>query len=141
NGHCVRTFQGDGQMVAETSTFQLKGHDVSLAPAEIERELASMWKPADEAGEGSSVSRVVLGNVIWFGPSERLAHARSVIARVVPRYPSRVFLIEFGEARQDEEVHASVNAQCFRPADGGTPVCCEYIHFRIGPRSVHHVPG
>jgi hypothetical protein len=113
---------------------------VSLSPEQIERELSSMWKPINEA-HGASVSRVVLGNVLWLGCSARLEHVRSVFQRVITRYPARIFLLEYQPANTSDEMVAAVNAQCFRPNPGEPPICCEVIHLAFGPAAARHLRG
>lgn len=125
-----------------TNSFAVFANETStsLSPDRIERELSSMWKPINEA-HGTSVSRVVLGNVLWLGCSERLDHVRSVFQRVIPRYPARVFLLEYQPDNATDEMVAAVNAQCFIPAPGAAPVCCEVIHLAFGPSAARHVRG
>ena len=99
-----------------------------------------MWKPINEA-QGNSVSRVVLGNVIWLGTSARMERVRSTIQRVVPKYPCRLIMLEYSETETGDTVGAAVNAQCFLPAPGAVPVCCEVIHLSFGSKSAKHVRG
>lgn len=127
-------------MAPDSFTVSLAGNEVSLSPEEIERELSSMWKPLDEA-EGGSVSRMVLGNVIWLGSSEDLPRVQRIIQKVVPRYPCRIFLLEYRPREGSTQPRATVNAQCFRPRGGGTPVCCELVHLLFGPAAARHVRG
>lgn len=125
-----------------TNSFAVFANEtsISLSPEEIERELISMWKPINEA-HGASVSRVVLGNVLWLGFSDRLEKVRAIFSRVVPKYPARVFLLEYQRDHPSAEMRAAVNAQCFVPAPGEPPVCCEVIHLAFGPAAARHVRG
>ncbi|MBI1293111.1 hypothetical protein GC173_18035 [bacterium] len=113
---------------------------IALSPEQIERELSSMWKPINEA-QGTSVSRVVLGNVLWLGCASRIEHVRGVFQRVIPKYPARIFLLDYQPDNTSPEMVAAVNAQCFLPAPGAAPVCCEVIHLAFGPASARHVRG
>ena len=124
-------------------TFQLGGHSTSLSPAEIERELSSLWKPQTEGPtpDSTSVSRIVLGNVIWIGTANQADRTRAVILKVLPKYPCRLFLLEYQPDNNDAEVRATVNAQCFVPKKGEPPVCCEYIQMTFGPASAKHLNG
>ncbi|CAN5459273.1 glucose-6-phosphate dehydrogenase assembly protein OpcA [soil metagenome] len=115
------------------------GAATSLSPSEIERELSSMWKPINEA-EGASVSRVVLGNVLWIGRESQAERIRSVFQSVAPKYPARVFLIILREG-DNPEITATVAAQCFRPKAGDIPVCCEMITLYFTGKSGRHVRG
>lgn len=127
-------------MAPDSFNVSLTGNEVSLSPEEIERELSSMWKPLNEA-EGSSVSRMVLANVLWLGTSRDLARAQRVIQKVVPRYPCRLFVLEYQEDDDQPTPRAQVSAQCFRPRAGEVPVCCELIHLTFGPGSARHIRG
>ncbi|MCC5875301.1 MAG: glucose-6-phosphate dehydrogenase assembly protein OpcA [Candidatus Sumerlaeia bacterium] len=127
-------------MAPDSFTVSLTGNEVSLSPEEIERELSSMWKPLDEA-EGASIARMVLANVIWLGSSADLPRAQRIIQKVVPRYPCRLFLLEFNEKEEGTTPRANVSAQCFRPRVGEVPVCCELIHLTFGPKSARHIRG
>jgi hypothetical protein len=83
-------------------TFQLGGHSTSLSPAEIERELSSLWKPQSDGPtpDSTSVSRIVLGNVIWIGTADQADRTRAVILKVLPKYPCRLFLLEYQPRQQ-----------------------------------------
>lgn len=124
------------------SVFTEEYH-TSLSPAEIERELSSMWKPIHEAAESEnqSVSRVVLGNLIWLGTRERLDRVLSTVRYIVPKYPCRMFLLVLDPEKFGEKVDASVNAQCFLAHEGGPSVCCEVIRMTFGPNGARHVRG
>ena len=128
-------------MPTDSFSVFLKGHDVSFSPAEIERELSSMWKPVSEQVESGGVSRVVLGSLLWGGPEEAIERVRHTIQKLVPKYPCRLFLLEYREAQEGPEVQAAVNAQCFVPKPGAQPVCCEVIHLTFGPEGARHVRG
>ncbi len=132
-------------MPVDSFAVFLRGHDVSFSPAEIERELSSMWKPVSEkvdtGEESGSVSRVVLGSLIWAGPEHAIERVRNTIAKLVPKYPCRLFLLEFRENQEGGGIQAAVNAQCFRPQPGGQPVCCEVISLTFGPEGARHVRG
>jgi len=123
--------------MVETS-FSLKGQDTTLAPAEIEQELAALWAGADLGG---SVSRVVLGNVIWMGNSEYTRLYEPVFRDLMAKYPCRLFVVEIDESSGDEEIHASVNAHCHRASKGELPVCCEVITLAMSPKSMAHLRG
>lgn len=127
-------------MAPDSFTVSLTGNEVSLSPEEIERELSSMWKPLDEA-EGASITRMVLANVIWLGSTADLPRAQRIIQKVVPRYPCRLFLMEYDEEMEGTTPRANVSAQCFRPKAGEVPVCCELIHITFGPAAARHVRG
>ncbi len=127
-----------------TDSFEvlMSGAGTSLSPDEIERELSSMWKPLEEGEDhGASVSRVALGNVIWVGVDGELERLKKIVQKVVPKYPCRFFLLEYSPDREEEEVKAAVNAQCFVPKPGAPPVCCEVIHMTFGPASAKHLAG
>lgn len=131
-------------MSVDSFSVFLKGHDVSFSPAEIERELASMWKPVSERVESGShggVSRVVLGSLLWIGSERAMERVLSTIRKLVPKYPCRLFLLEYREGQPGAEVKAAVNAQCFLPKPGAQPVCCEVIHLTFGPEGARHVRG
>lgn len=117
-----------------------QGHETSLSPSEIDRELSTMWKPADDP-ESPSLTRVVLGNVIWVGAKEWFDHANKTFQKVIPKYPCRLFLLIFDPSRTGEQVKASVSAQCFRPEAGKPPICCEIIHMEFGAEGVPHIRG
>lgn len=131
-------------MNADSFTLSLRGQETSLSPEQIDRELSHMWMPATDdvlPADASAVTRVVLGNVIWFGTSDQVEQARAVFQKVVSRFPARFFVLEFDAQNANPEVTASVRAQCFLPEQGETPVCCEMIHFNFGPQSVRHLRG
>lgn len=130
-------------MAVDSFAVFLSGHETSLSPALIERELSSMWKPIQDAAESenTAVSRVVLGNVLWIGTSDQMERIRGVIQKVVPKYPCRLFLLEYQPANDEGNVRAAVNAQCFVPRKGEPPVCCEVIHMTFGSQSARHLQG
>jgi glucose-6-phosphate dehydrogenase assembly protein OpcA len=127
-------------MAPDSFTVSLAGNEVSLSPEQIERELSSMWKPLNEA-EGASVTRMVLGNVVWVGETGELPRFQRIVQKVVPRHPCRLFVLEFDRNDTGDVPRATINAQCFRPKAGGVPVCCEMIHYTFGPAAMRHVRG
>lgn len=129
--------------MSETSTLFSHGHSVGLSPANIERELSSMWKPvtSPDGKETQAVTRVVLGNVIWIGNSDRLESARAIADNIIPKFPCRLFLLEFDAENTNPDVVADVTAQCIVPKPGQLPVCGEVIHLKFGPAATRHVRG
>jgi glucose-6-phosphate dehydrogenase assembly protein OpcA len=128
-------------MTTTSETFPLRGQSITLSPAEIDRELAQMWKPSNEKGGSGSVTRVVLGNLIWIGTRNDRKHAWETLLKVVPRYPCRMFLLEFDPDSTSETIGSAVNAQCFLRPDGGAPVCCEMIDLAFSKATAHHMRG
>jgi len=128
-------------MAAESFTMTLEGHHTTLSPDQIERELSSMWKPMEEGTESTSVTRVVLGNVIWIGLADQVERVRAIVQKVVPKYPCRLFLLQYERENTSDEVKASVSAQCFVPQKGEPPVCCEVIGMSFGPNAARHLRG
>lgn len=128
-------------MATESISMVFDEHHTSLSPAEIERALSGMWKTSDGAEEGGAVTRVVLGNVVWIGLTEHLPRIQQVIQKVVPKFPCRMFLLEYQPDNHDPNVDAAVKAQCFVPQKGQPPVCGEVVHLVFGPKSAQHVRG
>lgn len=130
-------------MAVESFPTTFHGKQTTLSPAEIERELADMWKASQQDGESGrpAASRVVLGNVIWSGKAEELDEVQSLIERVVPKFPCRIFLLVYEPDRSHDKITSTVKAQCFLPSRNAAPVCGEVIEFRFGPNSARHLRG
>lgn len=130
------------QLSSGSFSMSFSGHHASLSPAEIERELSTMWKDAgDSADSPSSVTRVVLGNLICIAPSCDMERVGDLIRRVVPKFPCRLFLLEYKSESTESTISASINAQCFVPKAGAGAVCCEMIRLVFGPNSARHLRG
>lgn len=122
------------------------GIPVRLDPDRIETELATMWKAiAPEDGspvESAPVTRVCLGNVIWFGSSAHLERMNRLLPGVMRRFPARLILLEVKNGDPaDTSCEAYVNAQCFLPSPGQPEICCEIIRFQLGGGAVSFAPG
>jgi glucose-6-phosphate dehydrogenase assembly protein OpcA len=124
----------------ESFVVELQGADAQLSPDRVERELSAMWKPINEA-QGAAVARMVLSNIVWLGRARDVERVQKILQRVVPRHPSRVFLLEYREEETSPTLQVALKAQCFRPRSGDAPVCCELIHFTFGPAAARHVRG
>jgi glucose-6-phosphate dehydrogenase assembly protein OpcA len=135
-------------MNSATASF-LSGVPVRVNPTDIERELASLWKPAsEENGASEAVVRACLANLVIFlpGPEERDYVAR-ILPEVTRRHPNRIIhlVVDRGDrsapraaasgAGEDRgsRLEASVTAMCSAVAPGIAPVCCEQITLRARP--------
>ncbi len=130
-------------MALDSFSMTVEGHHSSLSPEEIERELRTMWKPMEESDDDGSpsASRVVIGNVVWIGLDSQMDRVRKVIQKVVPKYPCRLFLLEYMADSDSDEIDAAISAQCFVPSKGAAPVCCEVIQLKFGPKATRHIRG
>lgn len=122
-------------------TVSAPGFPVALSPAEIDRELAAMWKEKGDGEQDTGVTRVALGNVIWLASARHGEHARALFGQLVNRYPCRLILLEYFDDRDDDGIDAFINARCFLSRDIRGEVCCEEIALRFGERAFPHVPG
>lgn len=121
----------------------VSGTPVALSPAAIERELASLWdkRASDSGAEDEGVGRITIGNFVWLGTSQRVPRIRSVFAKLVSRYPCRLFLLEFVPGEPELPMTAYINAHCFLAKGVRREVCCEEIHIRFGRKALSLVPA
>ncbi len=136
----------------ETTTAFLSGVEVPVDALQIERELASLWKPASDlrGGEGAVVRSCMSNLVAYLPHPEEWEAAQKLFQDVSSRHPCRTILLEVGELptatesneNQRSRLRASVTANCFSPLGGGNaPVCCEQITLRCQPEDVVLLPG
>jgi glucose-6-phosphate dehydrogenase assembly protein OpcA len=108
------------------------GKPVQADAVIIEKELASLWKSATEAGAPRDVMRACACNLVSIVQNRAQAEALlSVLPRVSESHPSRS-VVAFAENDPMEtpsgsEVHAWISTQCSTPFSGGPEVCCEVI--------------
>jgi hypothetical protein len=126
---------------AASSLFSPEGVELR-DPAQVERALADMWKPAAQAAGAAGsepVTRVCLANLVvvaaqdnWHG----LLHDLSELSSV---YPTRTIVLLLGAAGADTgglagapggEVRASVSALCHVQRRGRPQICSEQIILR-----------
>lgn len=71
------------------------GIPMAVEPDRIEKELASLWKPAEAHQDGTpSVTRACLSNVVVHAGSRRALDAsRPILQGVMRRFPSRLILV------------------------------------------------
>ena len=119
------------------------GFPVSLDPDAIEHELSEMWarRGSQDAGEDSGAARITLGNVLWLGSSRHVPRIRAAFAKLVTRFPCRLFLLEYLPHKEGPSVDAFINAHCFLTPGMQREVCCEEIHLRFGSKGVPLVEG
>lgn len=122
----------------------LSGTPVPVEPDRIERELSSLWKPAEDAlgDPAPPLTRVCLGNFIWLGDIRQTPRMLRIVPQLVSRFPCRLFLVDVQtDSGALNQVQTTVNAHCFMPTPRSPQVCCEVIHFRVGVGAVAHIPG
>ena len=136
----------------ESTTAFLSGVEVPVDALQIERELASLWKPASDlkGGEGAVVRSCMSNLVAYLPQPTEWEAAQQLFQDVSSQHPCRTILLEVGDLptssheAQDQrsKLRASVTANCFSPLGGGNaPVCCEQITLRCQPEDVSLLPG
>lgn len=139
----------------------LSGISVAVDPAQIERQLARFWKPAERktadpkeepdrapAREdvAGTVTRACLSNIIVFLPdASSCTEAGAVLPEIARSHPARMILLAPASVQDSggrrEQVEACVTAVCHRPAPGMVPVCCEQITLLAPAGRLDLLPG
>lgn len=106
-------------------------------PAEIELELTAMWAGLDDnAGDGATVTRAVMSNLLIYAQGEaEAAKAAEHIPELVERHPARVIVLAAIDG-MDGHLDAWVSAHC-RRIDHQAQLCAEHIEVRFAPTGIH----
>lgn len=132
--------------ITNNTTFEqfLAGIPVPVEPAAIERELASMWKPASEqtsVDASAAVTRVCLANLVVIGDFANNAWHADTLQKLSARFPCRVLWLQIDPANTDAVLTADVTALCHLPSPGNPQVCSELITLHSGRRNADKLPG
>ena len=131
---------------ANISTVEqfLSGIPVPVQPAAIERELAALWKPAEESAQADAshaVARVCLANLIVVGPASTAAWQQEALRKLSARYPCRVLWSRLDTTSDDTTLSAEVTALCHLPLPGQPQVCSEVILLTTGRGGARSLPS
>ncbi|MCB1736936.1 MAG: glucose-6-phosphate dehydrogenase assembly protein OpcA [Gammaproteobacteria bacterium] len=105
-------------------------------PAQIERELSALWAGLDDnAGDGATVTRAVMSNLLIYCQGEVEARqAAEHIPELVERHPARVIVLAAIDG-MDGELDAWVSAHC-RQTGHQAQLCAEHIEVRFAPAGI-----
>ncbi|MCB1735822.1 MAG: glucose-6-phosphate dehydrogenase assembly protein OpcA [Gammaproteobacteria bacterium] len=105
-------------------------------PGQIERELTALWAGLDDnAGDGATVTRAVMSNLLIYCQGEDEARqAAEHIPELVERHPARVIVLAAIDG-MDGELDAWVSAHC-RRIHHQEQLCAEHIEVRFAPQSI-----
>jgi glucose-6-phosphate dehydrogenase assembly protein OpcA len=123
----------------------LSGEGVPVDLSQIETELIRLWGPAAERAGGPvpeqpNVTRIVLANLVVFGPLADTDRLRAALDTVTTRFPCRTIVVA-RDGTPGRKVTAEVSALCHLPAPGLPQVCSERIVLRAGPEASDMLPG
>ena len=131
----------------ESALFSPAGA-VLTDPADVERALALLWKPADaqDGAAAPAATRVSAANLLVVASEGSWPAVAEVLGELSPTYPTRTIVVLLGEGGQTKEedrggakgaVRVSVSALCHVPQPGQQQVCCEQIVLH-GPAGGSH---
>src|SRR6266516_2787245 len=86
------------------------GEDVTLA--EVEAQLARLRHETTVEGRQPNLRASVMSHVVWV-PEEWLAKARSVLADMAERHPSRTIMLVPDPDARESRIDASASVECY----------------------------
>jgi glucose-6-phosphate dehydrogenase assembly protein OpcA len=130
-------------MQTQESTVQVstaKGIDV----AKIEKELAAMWKPADDDAEGSNaesgVTRACTLNLLVYATTEDDRAAIDEMLEVVgEQHPGRTLVLLADREATAPRLEAYVSTRCRRLGGSGRQVCGEQVTIEAAGAAIETV--
>lgn len=128
----------------------LSGEAIGVDVAQIEKELAQLWKDAAHVQEGDASSNAVMracgANLVALinqgdaTQEDLVKTASDAAAEVVARHPCRVMIVRVSPEADESRITASISARCQMPR-GGKRICCEQINLEVPPASLPDLPG
>jgi glucose-6-phosphate dehydrogenase assembly protein OpcA len=122
------------------SVSTTKGIDVG----KIEKELAAMWKPADEDAEGSNaesgVTRACTLNLLVYATTEDDREGIDEMLEVVgEQHPGRTLVLLADREAASPRLEAYVSTRCRRLGGSGRQVCGEQVTIEAGGAAIETV--
>lgn len=128
----------------ELSRTFLEGGSIAVDPADIERRLGELWRPAAEQVARKrglpAVTRVSLGTQVVITSAARHREIGVLWNRLSATHPSRALLVVLDPAAEPG-LTAEISALCHLPSPGQPQVCSERIQLRCRPDEARRIPG
>ena len=99
----------------------------AIRPDEILKQLAAHWQDLSEPGsDGDGLLRACSMTLTCFADDEEDAQAlNEMLASLMREHPSRLIVVRLKDG--EDELSASVSAQCWNPFGHQQQICCEYV--------------
>lgn len=104
------------------------GEDVTLA--EVESQLAQLRHATTVEGRHPNLRTSVMSHVVWV-PDEWLDKARSTLAEMAERHPSRTIMLIPEPDAKESRIDASASVECYAIPGVERHVCSEVVELRL----------
>jgi glucose-6-phosphate dehydrogenase assembly protein OpcA len=102
-------------------------------------DISSALQKAWEGIEGTNKMRACLFNLVIYAPkNSRSPYVRTLVQKVIERFPSRVIFLEIDETSTSDDLMADVSI--VTGSKGEVDVVCDYIDIKATPKSQNKIP-